>query len=179
MILDFSNFPELTTQRLILRNLASQDFELIHKLHSDPIVNSFVGRDNSSSLEKAKKYITKIDNLVTNNECIYWVITLKEDNNLIGSICLWNFDLENKIIEIGYEMLSEYQGKGYMTEALKEVIKYAFEKINSSVITAFPSSDNINSVSILKKLNFKYEDKPYNNTHLNVENLVTYTLRKA
>ncbi|MEA9414702.1 GNAT family N-acetyltransferase [Flavobacterium sp. PL02] len=179
MKLDFSKFPRLKTQRLTLRNLENPDFELIHKLHSDPIVNAFVGRDNSSSLEKAKAYILRMDNLVAKNECIYWVITTKESNDLIGSVCLWNFDIENKIVEIGYEMLSQYQGKGFMTEALKEVVKHAFEEINSAIITAFPSSDNVNSVSILKKLNFQYEDKPYNNTHLNIENLVTYTLRKA
>ena len=179
MKLDFNKFPKLKTQRLILRNLENQDYERIHKLHSDPIVNSFVGRDNSSNLEKAKTYIIRMNNLIAKNECLYWVITTKEKNDLIGSICLWNFDLENKIVEIGYEMLSQYQGKGFMTEALKEVVKHAFEEINSAIITAFPSSDNVNSVSILKKLNFQYEDKPYNNTHLNIENLVTYTLRKV
>ncbi|MCC9071061.1 GNAT family N-acetyltransferase [Flavobacterium sp. F-65] len=179
MKLDFNKFPKLTTERLVLRKIENQDFERIHKLHSNPIVNAFVGRDNSSNLEKAKAYIIRINNLVANNECIYWVITTKENNNLIGSICLWNFDLENKIAEIGYEMLAEYQGKGYMSEALKEVIKYAFEEINSSIIAAYPSSDNINSVSILKKLNFEYEDRLYNNTHQNIQNLVTYTLRKV
>jgi ribosomal-protein-alanine N-acetyltransferase len=179
MKLDFTKFPRLETQRLVLRNLENQDFELIYKLHSDPIVNSFVGRDNSASLEKAKAYIIRMNNLIAKNECLYWVITTKESNNLIGSVCLWNFDLENKIVEIGYEMLSDNQGKGFMTEALKEVVKHAFDEINSAIITAFPSSDNVNSVAILKKLNFQYEDKPYNNTHQNVANLVTYTLRKV
>ncbi|MCV9926096.1 GNAT family N-acetyltransferase [Flavobacterium sp. LS1R49] len=175
---NFSKFPRLKTERLVLRNLEVQDFEFIHKLHSDPIVNSFVGRDNSSNLDKAEAYITRINNLIAKNECIYWVIALKENNDLIGSVCLWNFDLENDIVEIGYEMLTQYQGKGFMSEALKEVVKYAFEGIKASLITAFPSSDNINSVTILKRNNFQYEDKPYNNTHLNVKNIVTYTLRK-
>ncbi|MET3018977.1 GNAT family N-acetyltransferase [Flavobacterium hydatis] len=179
MKLDFTEFPRLETQRLVLRSLENQDFELIHKLHSDPVVNSFVGRDNSSSLEKAQAYIIRMNNMVAKNECIYWVITTKENNDLIGSACLWNFDFENKIVEIGYEMLPDYQGKGFMTEALREVVKHAFEEINSVIITAFPSSDNVSSVSILKKLNFQHEDKPYNNTHQNVANLVTYTLRKV
>ncbi|KAF2082727.1 GNAT family N-acetyltransferase [Flavobacterium sharifuzzamanii] len=177
MELNFRDFPKLITERLILRNIENTDVVLIHKLHSDAIVNAFVGRDNSSSLKKAEEYIIKMQNLIARNECIYWVITEKGNNNLIGSVCLWNFDIENEIVEIGYEMLSEFQGKGIMTEAIKKVIEYAFEKIKAKMITAFPSSDNINSVSILKKMNFELENKKYNNTHENIKNLVTYTLR--
>lgn len=179
MILDFKNFPELMTDRLLLRNIKNSDDHLIHKLRSDEIVNQFVGRDNSSTLEKAQDYIRNIQNLIVNNECIYWIISLKENNDLTGCICLWNFDPENEIVEIGYEMLTEFQGKGIMSEAIKKVIEYAFEDMKAKIITAFPSSANMNSVSILKKLNFELEDKKYNNTHDNIKNLVTYTLRNT
>jgi ribosomal-protein-alanine N-acetyltransferase len=179
MELNFKNFPKLITERLVLRNIENNDVDLIHKLHSDPIVNAFVGRDNSSNLKKAEEYIIKMQNLISKNECVYWVITEKENNDLIGSICLWNFDVENEIVEIGYEMLSEFQGKGIMTEVIKKVIKYTFEEIKAKIITAFPSSNNINSVTILKKLNFELETKKYNNKHENVKNLVTYTLRNS
>ena len=175
--LDFINFPTIKTDRLILRNVLDKDYELFHTLHSDPIVNAFVGRENSSNLEKAQAYILRMGALVKKKECLFWVITPKNNDNLIGSVCCWNFDLENGIVEIGYEMLSEFQGKGIMTEALKSVIEFTFSKMKASVITAFPSSDNLSSVAILKKLNFKFENNPYNNKHENVENIVTYTLR--
>jgi len=177
MVLDFKIFPQLQTERLILRNIESTDADLIHKLRSDEVVNQFVGRDNSSTVEKAKEFILKIQNLVEKNEGLYWIIRRKENNDLVGTVCLWNFDTENEIVEIGYEMLPEFQGKGIMTEALKAVTKHTFEEIKAKIITAFPSSDNINSVAILKKLNFEFEDKKYNNTHENVNNIVTYTLR--
>jgi ribosomal-protein-alanine N-acetyltransferase len=150
MVLNFKNFPELKSERLILRNIENTDADLIHKLHSDPIVNKFVGRDNSSNLERVQEYIIKMQNLIERNECIYWVIRLNENNDLIGSICLWNFDIENEIVEIGYEMLAEFQGKEIMTEAIKKVIDYTFGEVKAKIITAFPSSDNVNSVAILK-----------------------------
>jgi len=177
MVLDFKIFPNLQTERLILRNIESTDAELIHKLRSDEVVNQFVGRDNSSTVEKAKEFILKIQNLVEKNEGLYWIIRRKENNDLVGTVCLWNFDTENEIVEIGYEMLPEFQRKGIMTEALKTVTAYTFEEIKAKIITAFPSEDNVNSVAILKKLNFEFEDKKYNNTHENVNNIVTYTLR--
>jgi ribosomal-protein-alanine N-acetyltransferase len=177
MTLNFNDFPQLTTERLLLRSIDNSDVALIYKLHSDPAVNKFVGRDNSSSLKKAEDYIIKIQNLVEKNECLYWAISLKENNDLIGSICLWNFDLENETVEIGYEMLSEFQGRGIMSEAVKKVIEYAFEIMKAKVITAFPSSDNVDSVTVLKKLNFELDNKTYTNSHENVENMLTYTLR--
>lgn len=177
MKLNFKDFPQLITERLLLRDIESTDAELIHKLRSDETVNAFVGRDNSSTLEKAQDYILKMQDLIAKNECIYWIIRFKENNDMIGSVCLWNFDLKDKIVEIGYEMLTEFQGKGIMSEAIQAVIEYAFEEMKAQIITAFPSFDNINSVAILKKLNFEFEDKKYNNTHENVKNLVTYTLR--
>jgi len=177
MVLDFKVFPQLQTERLILRNIESTDAELIHKLRSDEVVNQFVGRDNSSTIEKAKEFILKILNLVEKNEGLYWIIRRKENNDLIGTVCLWNFDPENEIVEIGYEMLPEFQGKGIMTEAIKAVTAHTFEEIKAKIITAFPSEDNVNSVAILKKLNFEFEDKKYNNTHENVNNIATYTVR--
>lgn len=175
--LDFINFPKLQTDRLILRKVLEKDYVLFHKLHSDPVVNAFVGRENSSSIEKAQAYILRMDGLVKKKECLFWVITLENNDDLIGSVCCWNFDIQNGIVEIGYEMLSEFQGKGIMTEALKSVIEFTFNEMKANIITAFPSSDNLSSVKILKKLNFEFENKPYNNKHENVENNVTYTLR--
>jgi ribosomal-protein-alanine N-acetyltransferase len=49
--------------------------------------------------------------------------------------------------------------------------------LKAAVITAFPSSENSSSVAILKKLNFVFENQTYNNKHVNIENIVTYTLR--
>ncbi|MBO9584773.1 MAG: GNAT family N-acetyltransferase [Flavobacterium sp.] len=179
MNLNFTSIPILTTDRLLLRALKEEDFEAIHQLHSDPIVNAFVGRANVSTLENAKAYILKMDNLINKKECLYWAITSKKDQKFLGSVCLWNFDTENEIVEIGYELLSEFQSKGYMSEALKAVIEFTFNTMKADLITAFPSEDNIGSVSILKKLGFIFDEKPYNNKHENVKNITTYILKSS
>jgi len=179
MNLNFTSTPVLTTERLLLRGLNEEDFQAVHQLRSDPTVNAFVGRTNSSTLESAKAYILKMNNLVDKKECLYWAITSIADKTFLGSVCLWNFDTENEIVEIGYELLSEFQSKGYMSEALKAVIEFAFTTMNAKLITAFPSADNSNSVSILKKLGFIFDDKPYNNKHDNIKNITTYILKPS
>src|SRR5215204_2401242 len=90
--LDFSNFPVLTTERLVLRQLTYDDALPIHQLRSDPEVNAFVDRPLSTGIADAMAHIEKIERLVKNNESIYWVINLQEADDLIGTICFWNFD---------------------------------------------------------------------------------------
>lgn len=174
---DFSIFPVLSTERLTLRSIADEDLELIHELRSDPVVNVLVGRDQNPTLESTKNFISKIEQLVQNNESMYWIITLKGETDLIGSVCLWNFDLQNDIVEVGYEMRAAFQGKGIMTEALNAVVEYAFRNLQAKMVTALPSADNIKSVALLKKMNFQLVPETCNNTHTDVENVVTYVMK--
>lgn len=175
---NFTDFPILETERLVLRNIVDTDFEKIYELHSDAVVNAFVGRELSTTLEKSKAYILRMQKLVANNECLYWVIQFKENPELIGSVCCWNYDIENAIVEIGYEMLPQFQGKGIMSEALRAMMAFIFEVMEAEMITAFPKGLNVNSVAVLEKLGFKHEEHFYNNKHENVGELVSYTMRK-
>lgn len=177
--IDFSVFPLLRTERLFLRNISPADLEALHRLRCDESVNIMVGRKTPSDLSETRQFISKIEHLIHENESMYWVISLKEDAELVGTVCCWNFDVKNGIVELGYEMLPEFRGKGIMTEAIKKVIEYAFDTLNARLITAFPSAININSVSLLEKIGFQLEDKSYSNSHTEVEELLTYTYRRS
>ncbi|MES2105726.1 MAG: GNAT family N-acetyltransferase [Pseudomonadota bacterium] len=176
MNLNFANFPVLTTERLVLRQLADQDAAQIHRLRSDPAVNAYVGRVLSTGVEEAAAFIRKINDSILRNESMYWAISLQEDPGLIGTICYWNFDTEHETIELGYEMLPAFQGKGLMKEAVIRVIGYGFEEMKAKTITAFPSADNDRSVALLINTGFKTDGKSYTNIHGDVENMATYTL---
>ncbi len=178
MNLNFANFPVLTTERLVLRQLAHQDAAQIHQLRSDPAVNTYIGRVLSTGVEDAAAFIKKINDSILRNESMYWAISLQEDPGLIGTICYWNFDAANEAIEIGYEMLPAFQGSGLMKEAIIRVIGYGFEEMKVKIITAFPSADNDRSIALLINTGFKADGKSYVNTHGNVENMATYTLTR-
>jgi len=176
MNLYFVDFPALKTSRLLLRQLENHDAEQIHKLRSDPAVNAYIGRSISTGVEEAAGFIKKITASIEHKQSMYWAISLREDAHLIGTICYWNFDVENDTVEIGYEMLPEFQGRGLMTEAIKRVIEYGFEEMKVKTITAFPSADNTGSVALLKNAGFKVTDKAYANSHQNVSDQVAYAL---
>ncbi len=175
--LNFSNFPVIKTSRLVLRELSAQDALQIHALRSDPKIAAMTGRIPSTGIEDAMAHIYKIIKLVENNASIYWAISLSDHPSLIGTICLWNFDTENAVAEIGYELLPEFQRKGFMREAISAVIKYAFEEIEVKTITAFPSANNDSSVKVLKMAGFKRGAKDYQNPHEDsVDNVITFLL---
>ena len=175
--LNFSIFPLITTSHLLLRKLTAQDALQIHVLRSDPKVAAMTGRTPSTGIEDAMAHIYKIGKLMEDNASVYWAISLHDKPSLIGAICLWNFDTENAVAEIGYELLPEFQGKGIMREAIAAVINYAFEEMKVRTIMAFPSLNNTSSVKVLKMAGFKRDSKVHQNSHGDdVVNLVTFSL---
>lgn len=170
--LHFPAFPVLTTERLILRQLNITDANEIMILRSDERVNKFIGRKGEITIDEAQKFIEKINTSIQNKESMYWVITLKRNNTLIGTICYWNIIAENGIAEIGYELYPDFQGKGIMQEAIPKIIEFGFNKMHINNITAFPEAGNKKSIALLEKYNFRLDDTnkfmDENNTGLTV-----------
>lgn len=171
---NFSIFPVLETDRLVLRRLSLNDAKEIYELRSDAKVAALIGKEPYLGIEEAMEYIGKIDNLVNKNECIFWAVSLRGDSTLIGAVCLWNFDIAKGTVEIGYELLEGFQGKGMMREVIVPVLEYAFEVMGAEIITAFPSGENLSSVKLLEKLGFGRAPDHFENTHNNVPGMLTY-----
>lgn len=171
---DFSNFPVLETNRFILRRLSLNDAEEIYQLRSNAEVAALTGKAPFEGVGEAIAYIDKIDNLINKNECIFWAVSGREEPTLIGAICLWNFDIPNGTVEIGYELLKGFQGKGIMGEVIVQILKYAFDVMGVETITAFPSCENPSSVRLLEKLGFGRAPGHFKNTHINVPGMLTY-----
>jgi len=153
-ILNFTPFPELNTERLFMRQLVDGDKKELFFIRSDPQINNYIDRPRPSNIEDVNKFISMINRGIKKNEWIYWVITLKNDCNLIGTICLWNINKSNSTGEIGYELHPEYQGIGIMNEAIKCILDFGFNIIKLKRIDAYTHKDNLASTKLLQKHNF-------------------------
>lgn len=151
---NFSPFPILTTERLTLRQLSTDDGQNIFALRSDPPINKYLGRAPSKTIEDATNFINRINDNIQKNNSIYWVITLTETKTFAGTICLFDFSDEKNSCEIGYELMTKFQNQGIMKEALEEVIAYAFNTLKFQKIVAFTHHKNQQSSKLLKKFNF-------------------------
>jgi len=144
------SFPILTTERLTLRQLSIDDMQNIFALRSDCEVNRYLDREPCKTIEDAITFINK----VKNNNSIYWVINLKKTKTFVGTICLFGLSNEKNSCEIGYELITKFQGQGIMKEAAQVVIDYVFHTLKLKKIFAFTHYENQNSTNLLLKFNF-------------------------
>ena len=87
-----------------------------------------------------------------------WAIEL--DNSVIGNISTVKNDYNNKTCKIGYVIGKKYWNNGYMTEALKAVIKYLFAG-GYLKISARHDVNNPSSGKVMEKAGMKYKETIY------------------
>lgn len=155
--INFNPFPNLETKRLLLRRLENEDVNEIFALRSDKEVMKYVPRPLAKTPEDALNHIAIINEKIDLNEGINWAITLKDNPKLIGIIGHYRIKPEHFRAEIGYMLLPEYHGKGIISEAINEVVKYGFQVMKLHSIEAIIDPDNIASERVLQKNGFVKE----------------------
>jgi ribosomal-protein-alanine N-acetyltransferase len=158
----FTPFPILTTERLTLRQPAINDEQEIFTLRSDQEINKYLDRQKANTIDDARNFINKVNESSNKNDSLYWAITFSDKNILVGTICLFSFSDEDASCEIGYELLTNFQGQGIMKEAVEKVIDYAFNTIKAQKIEASFHRDNQRSIKLLQKFGFKDSHEPGN-----------------
>jgi len=83
------------------------------------------------------------------------IILHKNEQRAIGGIGFHGGPDEAGMVEIGYNIIPEYEGQGYATEMARRVIDWAFQTPNIQVITAECLDDNIGSIRVLEKVGMR------------------------
>jgi len=148
----------LITERLILRPISINDAGEIFQYRADSITNKYQGWI-PDRIEDVQYFINdRVSNIIDiNGTWFQFVITLKHSGEIIGDIGLHFFDKENKQVEIGCTLNKDYQKKGYASEAMHEVIKFVFNSLDKHRIIASIAPENLSSIRLVKRLNFRKE----------------------
>ena len=149
-----TNFPEISTERLILRQLSLNDRRDIFKLRSNKEVNRLITRESPKNLNGADAFIQSCLDGFENQNRVFWAIQFKEDNQIIGSIVFDKINSENSYTEIGYELNPDYHQEGIMTEAMKPVLEFGKSTMNLKTIEAYTHQNNTASIALLEKYAF-------------------------
>lgn len=157
LTINFSPFPNLETERLLLRRVDANDINEIFALRSNPETMKYIPRPLVKTDEDALEHIAMIDSKIDSNEGINWAITLKDNPKLIGVIGHYRIKPENYRAELGYMLLPEYHGKGIVSEAVKEAVKYGFQVMKLNSLEAIIDPDNHASAKVLEKNGFVKE----------------------
>lgn len=148
----------IETQRLILRRFAYEDNdamlrywiadEKIQSLYSEPVYTT-----KEAVNELLDKYISSYEK----SDYYRWAIIEKSLGVCIGQIAFFLVDDKNNFAEIEYCIGSEFQCRGYATEATEEIIKYGFEEMNLHKIQICTKTINEPSKRVIEKCGFTYE----------------------
>ncbi len=154
LTLQFSPFPRLVTERLVLRQLRVSDAEEMLYLRSNPGLMRYIPRPLAQSLDEAVRLIEMYNGFLEKNEGINWAITEKGKDVLIGAVGFVHFKPEHHRGEVGYLLHDAFHGKGMMTEALQAVLDYGFHTLKLHSVEAVIDPENIASEKVLQKLRF-------------------------
>ena len=157
LTINFHPFQNLETERLLLRRINKNDADEVLALRGNPEIMKYIPRPLPKTKEEALEHIAMIEYKIVNNIGINWGITIKGNDKIIGIIGHYRIQPENHRAEIGYMSLPEYNGKGYITEAIKAVVEYGFNQMNLHSIEAVIDPDNTASEKVLQKNGFVKE----------------------
>ena len=153
----FGNLPQLETERLILRKMTLDDAKNMFEYAADPEVTKYTLWDNHKSIEDSLGFLKMVIQKYENKEVSEWGVVYKENNKFIGTCGYgWWRPVHNRA-EIGYAISRKYWGKGLTTEAVKEVIKFGFEKMQLNRIEGTCFVGNIASQRVLEKVGMTFE----------------------
>lgn len=120
---------ELTTERMVLRPWRESDAEALYEYAKDERVGPVAGWPAHRSVEESREVIRT----VFGQEGVF-ALTLKGSDKAIGCIGVIrgarsNFPIGEDEGEISYWLGVPFWGQGLMPEAMREVIRHAFEDL--------------------------------------------------
>lgn len=148
----------IETERLYFRRFTMKDSGRLTYLLNDPDVVKYTSQPYPYTEELAKNWISRHNEGFLNDKLYNFALVLKEDDRIIGSIYL-SHEVKDKRGMVGYSLGKEYWNKGYASEALMALIKYAFEKKGFHKLEARHFEDNIASGQVMKKAGMSIEGR--------------------
>ena len=156
-LMNSQTLPVITTPRVVLRWISEDDIDCLFEVFSDPQVMRYWSSGPLANREAAAEMQREIAAGNHNNTMMKWGLALRESNRVIGTATLFNLNLDNDRAELGYAMGRAHWGKGYMNEALRALVSYAFDVMNLRRLEADVDPRNAASIRTLERLGFQRE----------------------
>ena len=146
----------MKTDRIQLRKIEDQDIENVYKGLSHPSVIQYYGV-SFHSLEATKEQMDWYKALEDEQKGQWWAVCSLDGTEFYGAGGLNDWDHEHHKAEIGFWLLPDYWGKGYMSEAMPLICQHAFSEMGINRIEGFVENSNENCKRAMAKLNFVLE----------------------
>jgi ribosomal-protein-alanine N-acetyltransferase len=175
----------LTTSRLLLRDHVPDDLTTHHELFSDPKVMRYLPELMTKSLVESRENLAlAIDQIDLPDRKFYFLrIEERETHAHVGEIgyTVNAFTPLGKLVGVGYFIRAAHWGRGYTAEALKELIRFAFEEDGVYRISCGCLKENAPSERVMQKCGLikEAEFKEYQWHEGKLKDRVEYRLLRA
>lgn len=147
----------LIGKKLYLRPLEESDVsdEYLQWLNDPEVTRYLEAGRFPATPASVRRYLERFQNPA--NELIFAIVDI-ESKQHIGNVTLNHIDWVNRKADTGILIgRKDFWGKGYAFEAWSLVIEYAFQGLGLRKITAGAVAENVDSLSVLKRLGFQME----------------------
>ncbi len=149
----------INANKVFLRSLSYEDAEILFSYRSKPEVVKYqlwnpVEISDAIHFIKKAKFQTEL----INNQWNQFAICLRSNNQVVGDIGLL---LNDRKAEIGFTIAPHFHRKGLAFDALTSLINYLFQKHTVNLIIAYTDSNNVPSITLLKKTGFYLDSSDY------------------
>lgn len=155
----FKEFPTLETERLVLRRPTMKDVGWYFEYFSRPEIVWGGGEPGPRNMRAARDEFKKhLIDIYRERRGFRWIITLKGEGEPIGTLGFYKWSPSASYqAEMGYDLAKEHWGKGIMSEAMKAVVGFGFERMGLNRIEVYVMPRNKRSVRMIRSLGFKRE----------------------
>ncbi|KZE69270.1 alanine acetyltransferase [Fictibacillus phosphorivorans] len=162
----------LSSQNIYIRLLTVDDAEAMVNLQLEnrEFFSQFAMERNDDfyTLENQQKRLQMLVENAKQDLDYYFGIFTTGDDELIGTVNL--FAVMRGSIQsawLGYFLDEKHNGKGYTTEAVRLIVKYAFDELKLHRVEAGVMPHNIGSIRVLEKAGFEKEGLARKNVKIN------------
>jgi ribosomal-protein-alanine N-acetyltransferase len=148
----------LFTNRLKLRPLSKDDAQDMFEYTSQQASTKYLSWDPHSNIGRTISFLEELESKYGSIHSEFsWGIELKETGKMIGVVKLFDISSASRRAEVSYILNSNFQGKGYINEAIAAVIEFCFSEMKLIRVQARCSTDNIASEKVMQKAQMSFE----------------------
>lgn len=145
----------LKGEKIYLRALEPTDLDFLYELENDESLWEVGNTSTPFSRSILEEYIANSYRDIYEVKQLRLVICRNEDRNAVGLIDLYDFDPKNKRVGVGIVIFPDKEKqKGFASEALKLICKYAFDRLNVHQVYAGITEDNLGSIRLFENMDF-------------------------
>jgi RimJ/RimL family protein N-acetyltransferase len=148
----------LETPRLVLRRFTPEDVDNVWELDSDPeVMRHLTGGQPTPYDDTRDLAIPRFLAYHQEHEGLgYWAAEERATGEFIGRFHLKRDRSDHASLEVGYRLKRSVWGQGYATDAVRALVRKAFEDLDAPRVTAYTTTENGASWRVMEKAGLSF-----------------------